>query len=161
MLLSASMHACFYLLMFNLRKESILTNMYLCTGILAYFAAVILGITSIPSVSSSLSWKEFRAIQSWLGWICLLLATSHCAFNGWKKLLQFNDCVFLGSEQVPLILPTITIFLKIPLLFPCVDSRLSQIRQGKVFWKGDALFYAILCFFVLVLAEKYIHATFM
>jgi len=133
MLLSASLHACFYLLFFHPREDTILANLYICTGVLAYFAAVTLGITSLPSVSTSLSWKEFRTIQSWLGWFCLILATSHCIFNGWKKLLQFNDCIFLSSEQLPLILPAITILLKIPLLLPCVDSRLTQIRQGKVF----------------------------
>jgi len=160
MLFSASMHACFYLLLFgpklgkvkiptfeddhwNLEKvQSVLTpekshgiqyNMYLGAGIIAYFTAVVLGVTSLPSVSSSLSWKEFRLIQSWLGWLCLLLSSAHCALNGWTKLFMFKDCIFLGGEQVALILPAITILLKLPLLIPFVDKRLTQIRQGKVF----------------------------
>ena len=72
-------------------------------------------------------------IQSRLGWFCLLLATTHCAANGWKKLLRFNDCIFLGSEQVALIMPIITIALKIPLMLPCVDYYLTKIRQGHVY----------------------------
>jgi len=160
MLLSASIHACFYVLLYapHYKHEkiptpekdewdwdnlitvqgeeyptSLRTNMYLGAGIIAYFIAVILGVTSLPSVSSSLSWKEFRMIQSWLGWLCLVLSTTHCTLNGWKKLYKFQDSFFLGSEQVPLILPAITFVLKIPLLIPMVDSRLTQIRQGKVF----------------------------
>eukprot|EP00092_Neocalanus_flemingeri_P004298 GFUD01004620.1.p1 GENE.GFUD01004620.1~~GFUD01004620.1.p1 ORF type:complete len:507 (-),score=74.77 GFUD01004620.1:229-1749(-) len=162
MLLSASIHACFYVLLFfphysrvNIPTPSINSedwdwanlmsvngpayaldlqgNIYLGAGVIAYFVAVILGVTSLPSVSASLSWKEFRMIQSWLGWFCLLLATTHVTANGWKKIITFHDCVFLGSEQWALILPALTILLKIPLLLPCVDSRLTQIRQGKVF----------------------------
>ena len=35
-------------------------SLYLGAGVIAYFVAVILGITSLPSVSASLSWREFR-----------------------------------------------------------------------------------------------------
>ena len=35
--------------------------------------AILLGITSLPSVSASLSWKEFAFVQSNLGWLCLIL----------------------------------------------------------------------------------------
>merc|ERR1711892_779096 len=160
MLFSASIHACFYVLLYKPHygrvsiptpskgdwdwdtlltvqgpevNPTLLTNLYLGAGIIAYFIAVVLGVTSLPSVGASLSWKEFRMIQSWLGWLCLVLASTHCALNGWKKLFKFHDSFFLGSEQVPLILPVITILLKLPLLIPFVDTRLTQIRQGKVF----------------------------
>jgi len=133
MLLSASIHACFYVLLYNKGSSGWQVNIYLSAGVIAYFAAVVLGVTSLPSVSSSLSWKEFRLIQSWMGWLCLLLASIHCAANGWQKLFKLQDCIFLGSEQVPLILPALTILLKIPLVFPWVNTRLTQIRQGKVF----------------------------
>ena len=36
------------------------TSIYLGAGVIAYFTAVILGITSLPSVGASLSWREFR-----------------------------------------------------------------------------------------------------
>jgi len=143
MLLSASIHVCFEEGHWNRYKaQDVLSpaeshglpyNIYLDCGIIAYFSAVVLGVTSLPSVSSSLSWKEFRLIQSWLGWFCLLLSTVHCALNGWTQLFQLNYCIFLGAEQVPLILPIITILLKLPLLIPLVDKRLTLIRQGNVF----------------------------
>jgi len=162
MLLSASIHGVFYMLLWGPKPSTMkipivdrvnstwdwskmmtvtggstdmdwLSSIYLGAGVIAYFTAVILGVTSLPSVASSLSWREFRMIQSRLGWFCLLLATTHCAANGWKKLLRFNDCIFLGSEQVALIMPIITIALKIPLMLPCVDYYLTKIRQGHVY----------------------------
>ena len=37
------------------------------------------------------------------------------------------------SEQTPLLLPALTLVLKLPLLLPCVDSRLTSIREGRVY----------------------------
>ena len=160
MLLSASIHACFYTLLWKPWYEpvhipttshgswnwgklvtvqgsavsySLRMNIVIAAGIIAYFVAVVLGVTSLPSVSSSLSWKEFRLLQSCLGWLCLLLSTTHCAVLGWSSLIQLRYSFFLSSTQLPLILPAITILLKIPLLVPFIDRRLTQIRQGKVF----------------------------
>ena len=72
-------------------------------------------------------------IQSKLGWLCLILATVHCMANGWQKLLRFQQCFFFEGEQVAVVVPLITIALKIPLLLPCIDIRLTNIRQGKVY----------------------------
>ena len=160
MLLSASVHATFYTLLYSPTYDlvtipralnmtwdwgtmtrvtgeehriSMRKSLYLGAGVIGYFVAVILGITSLPSVSSALSWREFRFIQSKLGWLCLLLSTLHCLASGWKKILVFDDCIFPGSTLTPLILPALTIILKLPLLLPCVDRRLTEIRIGKTF----------------------------
>ena len=61
MLLSASIHGCYYCLMYTgTRHEGWQSQIYLGAGVIAYFTAVILGITSLPSVSTSLTWREFR-----------------------------------------------------------------------------------------------------
>jgi len=162
MLFSASIHACFYVLLMGpwipqvtipsplegswdwgnpmiisgaeVQKD-LKSNIWIGAGVIAYFVAVVLGVTSLPSVSTSLSWREFRMIQSLLGWLCLLLSITHCAVNGWKNIFVFKYCFFPGAEQLPLLPCALTILLKIPLLFPWIDSRLTQIRQGKVFGK--------------------------
>ena len=162
MLLSASLHGCFYMLFYQSHSHmekfpsplaenstwdwgsmmavkggrvslTMQENIYLGAGVIAYFTALILGLTSLPSVEASLSWLEFRIIQSRLGWFCLVLATTHCLANGWHKLLRFHDCIFLGTEQIALILPLITLALKVPLLLPCLNWRLTKIRAGREF----------------------------
>ena len=111
MLFSASMHACQYMMTYTEIKSSTSipvadfenktwlfdeqqmvllprpnrtaeTGAWLLAGIFAYGLAIILGITSLPSVSSSLSWREFRAIQSKLGWLCLIMTTLHIMIEG-------------------------------------------------------------------------------
>merc|ERR1712193_245264 len=41
---------------------------FLAAGVSAYALAVLLGITSLPSVTNVLTWKEFAFVQSKLGW---------------------------------------------------------------------------------------------
>ena len=139
MLLSASVHGCLYLLRWVDRtpaEREWHEIMFMNAGVLGFALAVILGITSLPSVSSSLSWREFRAIQSLLGWSCLVFCTAHCAINGAEhswKIFDFTSCFWPGYEQLPIILPAITLALKLPLLVPMVDTRLTHIRQGVVY----------------------------
>ncbi|NXO66114.1 STEA4 Metalloreductase, partial [Phainopepla nitens] len=40
-----------------------LSDSYLALGILGYFLFVLLGITSLPSVSNNVNWREFRFVQ--------------------------------------------------------------------------------------------------
>ena len=108
-------------------------NSFLMAGVLGFAFAVLLGLTSLPSISSGLSWREFRLFQSYVGWLCLVLCTAHVVLKGWERLIKWEDCIFPGSEQFALFLPVVTIVLKIPLLLPCVDTRLTAIRKGTNF----------------------------
>jgi len=157
MLFSASIHACYYCLLYN--DAGFTTTLpwnhqaFLSAGVLGFAMAVILGLTSLPSISASLSWREFRAVQSILGWTCLILSTLHCLLNAMYppelgktyNLFTWSNCVFFSDEQAGLLLPAITIGLKIPLLLPWCDSRLTKIRRGEVFrltegWLGIRVF---------------------
>lgn len=69
------------------------------TGVLAFALAVVLGITSLPSVTASMTWKEFAFVQSKLGWICLILACAHNLFYGWPYL-NGPSCHIPSSFQV-------------------------------------------------------------
>ena len=60
---------------------------------LAFALAIVLGITSLPSVTSSLTWKEFSFVQSKLGWTALLLACTHDFMYG----LQGFALMFRGE----------------------------------------------------------------
>ena len=56
------------------------------SGVMAYALAVLLGITSLPSVTNVLTWKEFGFVQSKLGWLCLLFACAHDIAYGWPYM---------------------------------------------------------------------------
>ena len=62
-------------------------------GVVAYAFSVLLGITSLPSVTAALSWKEFAFIQSKLGWSCLLFAVAHDLLYGWPYITALSCCV--------------------------------------------------------------------
>ena len=60
------------------------------------------------SLTAGLSWREFRLLQSRLGWLCLLAATTHCLVNGMSfthpahsKIFKMGNCLFFANEQVP------------------------------------------------------------
>ena len=92
--------------------------------------AIILGITSLPSVSGSLSWREFRLVQSRMGWLCLFIAWWHVVLSGWGVSKMFAFKCGVGSEPfVGAVLPTITLATKIPLLI--FDRCLTRIRRGQ------------------------------
>ena len=46
-------------------------------GVLAFATFLTLGVTSLPSVAASLSWKEWNFIQSSVGYTALAMATAH------------------------------------------------------------------------------------
>merc|ERR1711953_1347947 len=55
-------------------------------GVFSYALAVLLGITSLPSVTNVLTWKEFAFVQSKLGWTCMIFACAHDMFYGWPYI---------------------------------------------------------------------------
>jgi len=112
---------------------------FLAAGVTAYFLAVLLGITSLPSVTNVLTWKEFGFVQSKLGWTCLFFACAHDMFYGWPYIGPGNEsCYVPASFQYALYIPIITILLKLPFMWPSclygpMDLYLEKIREG---WEG-------------------------
>ncbi|KAG7242067.1 hypothetical protein INR49_024113 [Caranx melampygus] len=102
------------------------------TGILGFGVYVLLGITSLPSVSNALSWREFSFIQSKLGYLTLFLCTFHAYIYGWNKFLlpSYYKWYTPPAFMLSLVLPSVVIVLKLLLLLPCVDRTLTRIRQG-------------------------------
>ena len=61
----------------------------------------ILGLTSLPSVANSLSWKEFVTIQSKLGWASLIFAFVHLSIVKWDTIISAPKCyVLFDASQV-------------------------------------------------------------
>lgn len=141
-LFSAAVHSSLYLVHFHEivdpEQPTWQDKGFMTAGVLAFLVIIILGVTSLPSVMAALSWREFRALHSFLGWTALILSTTHCVFaglvplaNGDMKVFTWEHCVFFDTKQLPLALPLPTILLKLPLIL--LSSRLNRIRQGFVY----------------------------
>ncbi|XP_068604071.1 metalloreductase STEAP2 [Brachionichthys hirsutus] len=107
-------------------------EMYISFGIMSLGLLSLLAITSIPSVNSSLNWREFTFIQSTLGYIALLIATLHGLLFGWKRAFEGDAYRFYlpPSFVVALALPMLVILGKIMMLLPCLGRKIQQIRRG-------------------------------
>nr|XP_028607051.1 metalloreductase STEAP4 [Podarcis muralis] len=109
-----------------------MSDSYVSLGILGFFLFVLLGITSLPSVSNSVNWREFRFVQSYLGYLTLVLCTAHTLVYGGKRFLNAGTYPWcLPSVYIlSLIIPCIVLAMKFFLIFPCIDRPLTDIRQG-------------------------------
>ncbi|XP_059423931.1 metalloreductase STEAP4 [Carassius carassius] len=105
---------------------------YYSMGILGFGLFVLLGITSLPSVSNSLNWREFRFVQSKLGYITLLLCTAHTFLYGWDKFLKPASYRWWmpPAYMLSLVVPCVVLILKLILITPCMDRSVTRIRQG-------------------------------
>uniref|UniRef100_A0A3P9B528 STEAP2 metalloreductase n=1 Tax=Maylandia zebra TaxID=106582 RepID=A0A3P9B528_9CICH len=108
-------------------------EMYVSFGIMSLGLLSLLAVTSIPSVHSTLNWREFGFIQSTLGYIALLIATFHGLLFGWKRAFEEEAYRFYlpPSFVVALALPVCVIVGKLLILLPCVARKLHQIRRGQ------------------------------
>ncbi|KAA0192695.1 hypothetical protein HAZT_HAZT002493 [Hyalella azteca] len=102
------------------------------SGALAMCLTVVLGITSLPSVTATMSWREFTFIQSKLGWVCLIFASFHDIFLAWNYMFLYFGCfnTLPIGPQYALYPSALCVLLKLPLLLPCVDNHLQKIRRG-------------------------------
>nr|XP_033787083.1 metalloreductase STEAP4-like [Geotrypetes seraphini] len=108
------------------------TDSYMALGMLGFLFYVILGITSLPSVSNVVNWREFRFVQSKLGYLTLLLCTGHTLIYGWSKFLDVSRYRWYLPlpYMLSLVIPCIVLVIKFVLIMPCVDKSITQIRQG-------------------------------
>ncbi|XP_041423391.1 metalloreductase STEAP4 isoform X2 [Xenopus laevis] len=108
------------------------TDAYIALGILGFFFYVLLGITSLPSVSNSVNWREFRFVQSKLGYLTLVLCTGHAVLFGWDWFLSFSKYKWYlpPACTLSLVVPCTVLVLKLILIMPCLDRRITKIRQG-------------------------------
>ncbi|KAM4601391.1 metalloreductase STEAP4-like [Polymixia lowei] len=108
------------------------SDSYLSIGILGFCLYVLLGITSLPSVSNALSWREFSFIQSKLGYLTLLFCTLHTYIYGWSRFLRPSTYKWWTPPgyMLSLAVPSAVLLLKVLLLLPCVDRSVDRIRRG-------------------------------
>ncbi|XP_068999004.1 metalloreductase STEAP4-like [Embiotoca jacksoni] len=108
------------------------TDSYYSVGILGFGLYFLLGISSLPSVSNALSWREFSFIQSKLGYLTLFFCSLHTYLYGWKMFLNSSSYKWYTPPgyMLCLVVPSVVLALKVLLVLPCVDHTLTRIRQG-------------------------------
>jgi len=104
---------------------------FLMTGVFGFALVVLLGISSLPSVTATLSWKEFAFVQSGLGWTALVFLCAHDMFYGWPYM-NGPSCGIPSSFQYALYIPFLTILMKLPMVLPPLSTHLARIRAGYV-----------------------------
>ncbi|CAL8290913.1 unnamed protein product [Merluccius merluccius] len=108
------------------------SDSYLSMGILGFVLFVLLGITSLPSISNALSWREFSFVQSKLGHLTLFFCTLHTYLYGWDRFLRPSTYKWWTPPgyMLCLVVPSVVLVLKLLILLPCMDRSLGRIRQG-------------------------------
>ena len=106
----------------------------------------VLGITSLPSVNATMSWKEWDFVQRGLGFLSLVFGFLHVMIYVYKlwdpnyeygwKVWQINPKGNMppGAFIMPM-LPLMVIILKFFLMLPGVSCYLNKIRKGRVGYK--------------------------
>ncbi|CAM9634749.1 unnamed protein product [Lampetra planeri] len=107
-------------------------ELYLAFGILGLGVLAVQAIVSLPSVGNSLNWREFRFVQSTLGYLGLALVTAHTICFGGTSFLSVQSYSWgmPHSYMVSLLLPCAVLVLRFLLALPCLARPLSHIRQG-------------------------------
>lgn len=107
-------------------------EIYVSLGIVALGILALLAVTSIPSVSDSLTWREFHFIQSKLGIVSLLLGTIHALIFAWNKWVDIKQFVWYTPPtfMIAVFLPIVVLFCKAILCLPCLRKKILKIRHG-------------------------------
>ncbi|XP_059112466.1 metalloreductase STEAP1 isoform X2 [Peromyscus eremicus] len=107
-------------------------EIYVSLGIVGLAILALLAVTSIPSVSDSLTWREFHYIQSKLGIVSLLLGTVHALIFAWNKWVDVNQFVWCTPPtfMIAVLLPTVVLMCKVVLCLPCLRRKILKIRCG-------------------------------
>ncbi|XP_042540618.1 STEAP1 protein isoform X2 [Dipodomys merriami] len=107
-------------------------EIYVSLGIVGLAILAVLAVTSIPSVSDSLTWREFHYVQSKLGIVSLLLGTIHALIFAWNKWVDIKQFIWYTPPtfMIAIFLPTVVLVCKTILFLPCFRKKILKIRRG-------------------------------
>ena len=101
-------------------------------GILTLLSMSILALASIPALGNLLNWREWRFVQSKWGTVTLLLAIGHVFAMATPRWIERGWIQSLYSVGVHcIILPVITILMKLVFWLPCFSRPIDRIRRGE------------------------------
>ncbi|KAL1006709.1 hypothetical protein UPYG_G00075740 [Umbra pygmaea] len=107
-------------------------EIYVSLGIIGLGLLTLLAISSLPSISDTLNWREFAWVQRCLGYTALVLVTAHALVYGWRKWVEPKQYVWYTPPSFILasLLPITVLLAKALLLLTGLHRRLEQIHRG-------------------------------
>jgi metalloreductase STEAP1 len=129
----------------NLKILTLNGEIALILGILALAFMIILALTSINSIGNSLTFGEWRFVQSNLGIFSLILGTLHTIvmysrIYGEKDKFNYNLTYLVTRvKMIAFIFPVFVLFSRLLLgYFPPLAQRIEKIRYGMINSKAKA-----------------------
>lgn len=104
------------------------------TGLLGMLAMCVLAVITIPGVTDSLNWAEWRFLQSKCGCLALLFSTGHAWVMGapvWMNYTRWVD-VLTSETFVSSFLPALVVVLRVIQSLPFIRHSLIRIRKGRI-----------------------------
>ena len=104
-------------------------------AVIAMTLLIVLGITSLPSVGASMSWKEWNFMHRGVGFFTLIFAFLHVivyVFRVYTYPMGFWREGMVSAAFIMPLLPALVILMKLGLLLPGVVCYLDRIQGGKV-----------------------------
>ncbi|XP_049634583.1 metalloreductase STEAP1-like [Suncus etruscus] len=107
-------------------------EIYVSIGIIALALLALLAVTSMPSVSDSLTWREFDCIQSNIGVFILFLCTIHALIFAWDKWVDVKQYIWYTPPSfiIAVFLPTVVLVCKAILFLPYFRKKILKVRRG-------------------------------
>lgn len=118
----------------NEGRETALGPLYLLFGIISFCLFLVLAASSNTSVSSTLSWVEFKFIFSWLGFGGLAFGLAHMVTFGAmiQQLHPSSPSKWPGKLMSPYwlgaVIPSLALLGKLIISTPCIGRPLTKIR---------------------------------
>ncbi|KAH3708216.1 metalloreductase STEAP4-like [Dreissena polymorpha] len=104
-------------------------------GICAYVVLSLVCVTTFPSVTDKLNWREWRFAQSKMGHAALFLSVAHVLVMAIPVWMKHPDVVYKSIFFVCSLLPWATLVLKFVFMLPCINRYVMKIRKGWI--KGE------------------------
>lgn len=103
----------------------------LLLGILSFIAFCVVALSLLPSVQNTLNFRELRFLQKKIGYLSLTFAVGHVIILGTLSWLKKDAAAFFESFSfLSIVIPCVTLFVKLLLASPCIAGRLQRIRRG-------------------------------
>ena len=102
-------------------------------AVVALITMTVMGITSLPSVSARMTWREWDFVQSKIGYATLAFATAHLVFYVhfvFEEKISEHHWKMVPPNFIMPLLPLLVLLMKLILILPGIHGHLQKIRQG-------------------------------